>query len=97
MNPLGAACYRPGMGFKRDDDFARSVEGFFGEYVSTFTSPNNQVRADLFKDGSGLVAHISFAAGVTSGSATDTYLSELQRYADELGFKSQLRLVFSGS
>lgn len=96
LNLGTAACYSLVMSFRRDDDFARSVEGFFGEYVSTFTSTNNQIRADLFKDGTALVAHVSYSDGVNSSTATDAYLSELKRYAHELGFDSRFRLVFSG-
>ena len=81
----------------RDEQFASDVGSFFGEYVGTFTSANAQVRADIFKEEKTLVAHVSFAAGFTSGSVTDPYLGELKRFAAEKGFAEHLRLVFSGA
>ncbi len=85
------------MGFERDEEFAKEVENYFGEYVSTFRSKSNQVRADLFKEGDGLVAHVSFAQGFTSGSVDDPYLTELKAFADEKGLGSNFRLLMSGS
>ncbi len=85
------------MGFELDKDFESDVGTFFGEYVSTFYSNNKQVWADLFKEGEGLVAHVSFAKGFTSGSISDPYLSDLNRFAEESGYGSSFRLVMSGS
>lgn len=85
------------MSIIRDEKFAVEVGSFFGEYLGTFTSANEQVRADVFKEDDVLVAHVSFAKGFTSGSVTDPYLGELKRFADENGFTGHLRLVLSGS
>ena len=85
------------MAIVRDENFAAEVGSFFGEYLGTFTSANEQVRADVFKADKALVAHVSFAKGFTSGTVTDPYLGELKRFADESGFAGHLRLVLSGS
>lgn len=85
------------MTFAKDEKFATEAGSFFGEYLGTFTSTNEQVRADVFKESSSLIAHVSFAEGLTSGSVTDPYLGELQRIASEKGYAGHLRLVLSGS
>lgn len=85
------------MNVLRDENFAAEIGSFFGEYLGTFTSANDQVRADLFKEKSGLVAHVSFAEGFNPQNVTDAYLGELKHYADEQGYTGRLRLVFAES
>lgn len=67
----------------------------FGEYLTTFTSRTGQVRADLFRVGQIVNAHVSFPTGMDATSVTDPYLSELRAYARQNGFEGQLRLVYS--
>ncbi len=82
------------MSFERDEQFALAVEDFYGEYVITFWSRTQQVRADIFRvSGGHLIAHVSFAPGLTSHTVTDPYLSDLKRYADGLHLPLSLRLA----
>ena len=79
--------------FFRDEQYARAVERFYGEYVISFRSRNNQVRADIFRQEGQLVAHVSFAPGMTYTSVTDPYWSDLKRYADEQHAELSVRIA----
>ncbi|MDQ2687407.1 MAG: hypothetical protein M3Y28_06025 [Armatimonadota bacterium] len=83
------------MSFQTDATLAENVGTSYGDYMSTFESEHRQVRADLFKQGSWLVAHVSFPTGLDVESVTDAYLSTLQSYAKEHGFERKYRLLFS--
>lgn len=83
------------MSFQTDTTLADNVGTSYGDYISTFESEHRQVRADLFKQGSWLVAHVSFATGLNVDTVTDAYLSTLQAFAKDHGFDSKYRLLFS--
>jgi hypothetical protein len=83
------------MSFLTDRQFAIGVGRAFGEYLITFTSNHGQVRADLFRRGRVVDAHVSFPTGLDAGKVTDSYYSELWDYAREHGFQDQFRLVLS--
>ena len=83
------------MPFLNDTQFARAVKDSYGEYVETFESDRHQVRADVFKQGGWLVAHVSFPTGLDINRAEDNYLNELHSYADKKGFAGKFRLIFS--
>lgn len=89
--------YTSAMPITKDEAFAKEVGSFYGEYLGTLTSPNGQVRADVFKDGGVMVAHVSFTAGLTPQTVTDPYLGDLKRFADQQGYSDRLRLVMSGN
>jgi hypothetical protein len=67
----------------------------YGEYLGTFTSEHGQVRADLFRKGDQLVAHVSFPTGLTGSRATDRYVEDLHDYAREHGFEKRPQLIYS--
>ena len=67
----------------------------YGEYLGTFVSQHGQVRADLFRRGDWLDAHVSFPTGLTGSTVTDRYVSDLWDYANEHGFGERLRLILS--
>ena len=83
------------MAFLHDAPFANDVPGAYGEYLSTFESEKRQVRADIFRKGESLVAHVSFPTGSSATKVTDSYLSALQKFAAERGFDGKLRLIYS--
>jgi hypothetical protein len=83
------------MPFQDDRQLAADVADAFGEYVITFTSSHSQVRADLFRRGRIVEAHVSFPTGLDAGSVTDPYVSALWDYAREHGFQDQFKLILS--
>jgi len=83
------------MPFLTDTKFARAVKDSYGDYVTTFESDRHQVRADMFKQGEWLVAHVSFPTGRDISEVNDKYLADLQSYASQKGFSGKFRLVFS--
>lgn len=83
------------MAFQSDVQFADDVGQVFGEYLTTFESVGGQVRADLFRRGRTLVAHVSFPTGLDATSVTDAYVNELWNYARENGFADNFRVVYS--
>jgi hypothetical protein len=83
------------MPFLTDTKFARAVKSSYGDYVATFESDRHQVRADVFKQGDWLVAHVSFPTGLDLSRVDDKYVAELQSYASQNGFSDKFRLVFS--
>ena len=83
------------MPFQTDRQLAAEVGSVFGEYLITFISDRGQVRADLFRRGGVVVAHVSFPTGLDGGRATDPYYSELWDYAREHGFTDHFKVVYS--
>ncbi len=83
------------MPFQTDRKLADNVGKAFGEYVVTFISKSGQVRADLFRRGRVVEAHVSFPTGLDAGSVSDPYVSDLWNYAREKGFPDQFRVVLS--
>ena len=83
------------MPFQTDQELAADVGDAFGEYMITFFSNQGQVRADLFRKGRDVVAHVSFPTGLDAGSVTDPYVTALWNYAREHEFPDQFRVVYS--
>jgi hypothetical protein len=83
------------MPFQIDRRLAADVGDTFGEYLTTFTSHRGQVRADLFRRGKVLVAHVSFPTGLDASRVTDPYVSELWDYAREQGYPDDFRVIYS--
>ena len=83
------------MAFQRDAAFAAEVKDFFGNYIGTFESEQRQIRADMFKNGDLLEAHISFPTGLSAGKVTDRYLGDLRAIAKEHGLPERLRIIYS--
>ena len=71
------------------------VGPMYGEYLGTFRSQHGQVRADLFRRGDRLEAHVSFPTGLNAGSVADRYLSHLADYVRQHGFGERLQLIYS--
>lgn len=83
------------MPLQIDSAFADDVKDYYGKYMGTFQSEHRQVRADVFKEGDWLVAHVSFPTGLDLAQVKDKYLSELQSFAKEQGFDGKLRMALS--
>src|SRR5438552_11354309 len=86
------------MPFQRDDKYALDIGTVFGDYLTTFTSaPRGQIRADIFRKGNQVDAHVSFPTGLDASGVTEPYVSELWQYAREQGFADRFRLIMSTS
>ncbi len=83
------------MPFVTDTKFARAVKDSYGDYLATFESDHHQVRADIFKQGDWLVAHISSLGGLKFEEVTDRYLGEIRSFAKDRGFDGKLRIMLS--
>jgi hypothetical protein len=84
------------MPFEIDRRLATGEAAVFGEYLNTFISNHGQVRADLFRRGKVLDAHVSFPTGLDAGSVTDPYVTALWDYARERGYPhDHLRIIYS--
>lgn len=84
------------MAFKRDAQYAAEVGNVFGEYLITYVSePQGQVRADVFRKGKRVEAHISFPTGIAASEATEPYVSALWDYARSEGFADHFELILS--
>jgi hypothetical protein len=83
------------MPYQNDQQLIEDVGRAFGEYLTTFISTRGQVRADLFRRGRIVEAHVSFPTGLDAGSVTDPYVSELWNYARENGFADRFKVVLS--
>ena len=81
--------------FRMDEKLERDVREAFGEYITTFTSRGGQVRADLFRTGRVVVAHVSFPTGLDASNVTDPYVSELWNYAREQGIADNFKVILS--
>ncbi len=83
------------MPFETDTRLASEDGRFFGDYLRTFFSEHGEVRADLFRLGEQLEAHVCFPTGLDAGTVTDRYLSDLWAYAREQGFEGRVHLIYS--
>jgi len=83
------------VAFQQDTAFAAEVKDFFGHYIGTFVSEQHQIRADMFKNGEVLEAHVSFPTGLSAAKVTDRYLGELKAIATEQGLPEKLRIIYS--
>jgi hypothetical protein len=83
------------MPFKNDTELADDVGAMFGEYLATYESETGQVRADVFREGERLKAHVSFPTGLKPYEVTDRYNSELWNYARNSGFEDRIDLIYS--
>jgi hypothetical protein len=84
------------MPFLRDENYAAEVGNVFGEYLTTFVSePRGQVRADIFREGRRVVAHVSFPTGIVASGVTEPYVNALWEYARQQGIADQFQLVMS--
>jgi len=83
------------MSFQTDESLARDVRKTFGEYITTFTSRGGQVRADFFRTGRVVVAHVAFPTGLDASNVTDPYVSELWNYARERGIADNFKVILS--
>jgi hypothetical protein len=53
------------------------------------------VRADHFRKGRAVVAHVSFPTGLDPASVTDRYVSELWNCAGERGIADNFEVILS--
>jgi hypothetical protein len=83
------------MAFHKDDRIAMEAMRGFGEYIETFVSKTGQVRADLFRRGRIVVAHVSFPTGMEPNTVKDPYVGELWQYARDHDFADNFKLVIS--
>lgn len=84
------------MAFKRDAKYAAEVGNVLGEYLTSYISePHGQVRADIFRKGRRVEAHISFPTGIVASGATEPYVSVLWDYARNGGFADHFQLIMS--
>ncbi len=84
------------MAFERDAKYAAEVGNVFGEYLITYISePQGQVRADIFRKGRRIEAHISFPTGIAASGAMEPYVSALWDYARREGFADHFQLIMS--
>ena len=83
------------MPFAADQRLAVEAGRIFGEYLTTFSSGGGQVRADIFRKGRIVEAHVSFPTGLDAAQVTDPYLSELWNYARAEGFADNFKIVYS--
>lgn len=83
------------MPFIEDTHVIKQVAPVYGNYHSTFRSATGQIEALLFERNGWLMAYISFPTGVKLQDVTDTWSSDLKRYAIEHGFENRMRLVYT--
>ena len=83
------------MPFQTDRQLAAEVGSVFGEYLITFVSDRGQVRADLFRRGKVLEAHVWFPTGLDAGSVTDPYVTALTDFARQEGYADHFRIIYS--
>ena len=84
------------MPFRRDEKYAAEVGSAFGEYLTTFVSePRGQVRADVFRKGKRVEAHVSFPTGIVASGVTEPYVSALWEYARKEGIADHFQLIMS--
>jgi hypothetical protein len=83
------------MPFRPDPQYAQKVGGVFGDYLTTYTSTNGQVRAVLFRKGGRVEAHVSFPRFVFASGVTEPYYSELWQYARQQGYADNFQIILS--
>jgi hypothetical protein len=84
------------MPFQRDLQYAAQEAGsVFGEYLTTYTSPQGKVHALLFRRGGKVVAYVSFPRFVWASDVTEPYHTELWQYAREQGYADHFEIIYS--
>jgi hypothetical protein len=83
------------MPFAVDERLAAETWKGLGDYLTTFTSKGGQVRADIYRRGRLVEAHVWFPTGLDSTQVTDPYISELENYAREHGVKDVFRVYLA--
>lgn len=83
------------MAFQNDDRLAAGEAEMFGEYLTTFLSNTGQVRADIFRAGRIVIAHVCFPTSANEWDVTDPYVDDLWQYARGEGFADQFKLIYS--
>lgn len=84
------------MPFQRDEKYSAEFGSVFGEYLTTFISePRGQVRADVFRKGKRVEAHVSFPTGIVASGVTEPYVSALWEYARKEGIADHFQLILS--
>ena len=84
------------MAFQRDEKVGAEFERVFGEYLTTFISePLGEVRADVFRNGKRVEAHVSFSTGVLASNVNERYVSPLWDYARQEGVADSFHLILS--
>jgi hypothetical protein len=78
------------------DPRVRELEQFYGEYRTTFVSENGQVRAEIFRQGDWLEAHVYSPNKTKLDEVTDRYVTDLEGHAREQGYEDRFRMIFSG-
>jgi nitric oxide synthase oxygenase domain/subunit len=81
----------------QDKDFEEDVGPYYGKYLGTFLSARGQIRADLFDEGSKVVAWISFPTGRNASNVEDRYVGVLNDYAVTHGFAERFNMVYTES
>jgi hypothetical protein len=80
---------------QRDPGIDGPQNSNFGEYLGTFHSANQQVRADYFRRGDRVYVYVSFEKGYTVESATDRWRGALVDEAAQIGVPQEnLSIVF---
>ena len=80
-----------------DKDLEEEAGPYYGRYLGTFLSARGQIRADLFDEGSKVVAWISFPTGLDASNVEDRYVGILHDYAATHGFSDRFSMVYAGS
>jgi hypothetical protein len=83
------------MPIQMDSQYAAEIGKAYGEYLFTYTSSNDQVRAYLFRRGDRVEAHVSFPRGTFASGVTDPYVTELWDIARKQGFADRFQLIMS--
>jgi hypothetical protein len=83
------------MAWQKDTRFGPEDDNEFGVYLTTFFSSQGQVRADIFRRGRLVEAHVCFSPGVKATTVTDPYYTALWDYAREEGVADKFRVIFS--
>ena len=84
------------MPFARDEKIAAEFDGIFGEYLTTYLSePTGQIRADIFRNGKRVEAHVQHPYGVRASDATELYAGALMEYARKEGVADRFQLILS--
>ena len=81
----------------QDKELEEEAGPYYGKYLGTFLSARGQLRADLFDEGSKVVAWISFPTGLNASTVEDRYVSILNDYAAQQGFAARFSMVYTES
>jgi hypothetical protein len=80
-----------------DKELEEEAGPYYGKYLGTFLSARGQLRADLFDEGSKVVAWISFPTGLNASNVEDRYVDVLDDYASKQGFAERFSMVYTES